>query len=254
MSEPKRTHATHPADDYDEPVFDAQPLPVDEPVFAPVTTAASAATSAAKSAEPVFEAVPAQARGVSLPVDVAHSQVGWETGTLDGAAAQTPTRRLGRPIPGWMILSAGAVVVLLVLWYALGRETTDEPVVLATPASGVVGSVVLATPEAESAAAEPTAPPADPAPDVSLSAGMHVAVANTSGQGIRLRSSPGTGALTLGIYNDGAPFLVLSPGGDYGDYPVEADGYFWYRIRVVNDPADQLVGWAAGDFLVVSGQ
>ena len=250
MSEPKRTHSTHPADDYDEPIFDAQPLPVDEPVFAPVAKP----TPAAQSAEPVFEAVPAQARGVSLPVDVAHSQVGWETGTLDGAATPTLARRLGRPIPGWMILSAGAVVVLLILWYALGRETVDEPVVLTTPASGVVGSVVLATPEAESTEAEATALPAEPAAEVRLSAGMHVAVANTGGQGIRLRSSPGTGALTLGIYNDDAPFLVLSPGGDYGDYPVEADGYFWYRIRVVNDPADQLVGWAAGDFLVISEQ
>jgi len=235
---------------YDEPVFEAQPLPVDEPVFAPVTE-----TTAITPAEPVFEAVPAQARGVSLPVDAAHSQVGWETGTLDGAATPTLVRRLGRPLPGWVILSAGAVVVLLVFWFALSRrQAADEPVVSATPASGVVGSVLIATPQPESAVAEPTVPSAEPAPEVRLSAGMSVFVANTNDQGIRLRSAPGTGALTLGIYDDGAPFLVLSPGGDYGDYPVEADGYFWYRIRVVDDPADQLVGWAAGDFLVISEQ
>lgn len=233
---------------YDEPIFEAKALPVDEPVFAPVTEP----TPAVQNPEPVFEAVPAQARGVALPVDAAHSQVGWEAGTLDGAAAPTLTRRLGRPLPGWMPLSAGIVVVLLVLWFVLGRPAADEPVVSDTSASGVVGSVVLATPETESTAAEPTAPPPETAPDVQLSTGMHVAVANTSGQGIRLRSAPGTGALTLGIYNDGAPFLILSPGGDYGDYPVEADGYAWYRIRVVEDPADQLVGWAAGDFLVFS--
>lgn len=250
MSEPKRTHSTLSADDYDEPIFDAQPLPVDEPVFAPVTEP----TLATHRAEPVFEAVPAQARGVSLPVDVAHSQVGWETGTLDASITPGPARRLGRSIPPWMLLAAGAVVVLLVLWFALGRQSADEPVAAEALAPGVVGSVVLATPEVESAAAEPTEPPIETAPDVQLSAGMPVAVANTNGQGIRLRSSPGTGGLTLGIYNDGAPFLILSPGGDYGDYPVEADGYFWYRIRVVEDPADQLVGWAAGDFLVVSNQ
>lgn len=237
---------------YDEPVFEAQSLPVDEPVFAPVTKIAPATAPATRSAEPVFEAMPAQARGVSLPVDVAHSQVGWETGTPDDTAKPTLARRLGRPIPGWMILSAGAVVVLLLLWFALGRQRADEPAVSTAPVAGVVGSVVLATPEAESAEAEPTAPPAEPAPEARLSAGLQVIVANTGGQGIRLRSSPGTGGLTLGIYNDDAPFLVLSPGGDYGDYPVEADGYFWYRIRVVEDPADQLVGWAAGDFLSVT--
>ncbi len=248
MSEAKRTHSTYPADDYDEPVFDAQPLPVDEPVFAPVTEP----TPTAHNAEPVFEAVPAQARGVSLPVDVAHSQVGWETGTLDASVTPSSARRLGRPLPLWGIVSALAIVVVVALWFSLGRRTVDEPVVQTTPASGVVGSVVLATPEAESDAAEPTALPVEPPPEVGLNAGMQVVVANTSGQGIRLRSSPGTGGLTLGIYNDDAPFLVLSPGGDYGDYPVEADGYFWYRIRVVNDPADQLVGWAAGDFLSVT--
>ena len=245
MSKSKRTKFASSRQMEDEPVFAPVQPAVDEPVFAPVTKTAPDA----HNAEPVFEAVPAQARGVSLPVDASHSQVGWETGTLDGAAAPSSARRLGRPIPGWMILSAGAVVVLLILWFALGRERADEPAVSTAPASGVVGSVVLATPEAESAAAEPTVPPAAPAPEVRLSPGMNVAVANTGGQGIRLRSSPGTGGLTLGIYNDDAPFLVLSPGGDYGDYPVEADGYFWYRIRVVNDPADQLVGWAAGDFL-----
>lgn len=250
MSKSKRTKFASSRQMEDEPVFAPVQPAVDEPVFAPVTEP----TPAANHTEPVFEAVPAQARGVSLPVDVAHSQVGWETGTLDGAAMPASARRLGRPLPGWMILSAGAVVVLLVLWFALGRETADEPVVSDAPVPGIVGSVVLATPEAESAAAEPTAPPAEPAPEVALSAGMHVTVANTGGQGIRLRSSPGTSGLTLGIYNDGAPFLVLSPGGDYGDYPVEADGYFWYRIRVVEDPADQLVGWAAGNFLVISKQ
>ena len=250
MSEPKRTQFISSGDDYDEPIFAAAQADADEPYFAPVTQSAPAPVVA----EPVFAAVPAQARGVSLPVDVAHSQVGWETGTLAGSATPTLARRLGRPIPRWMILSAGAVVVLLVLWFALGRQAADAPVVPDAPAPGVVGSVVLATPQPESAAAEATLPPAQAAPAVRLSAGMHVAVANTNGQGIRLRSTPGTGGLTLGIYNDGAPFLVLSPGGDYGDYPVAADGYSWYRIRVVEDPTDQLVGWAVGDFLVSSKQ
>lgn len=250
MSERKQTPSAHSAGGYDEPVFEAKPQRVDEPVFAPVTNTAPAAANS----EPVFEAIPAQARGVSLPVDASHSQVGWETGTLDASITPASARRLGRSIPPWMLLSAGAVVLLLVLWFTLDRQRADEPVVSDAPASGVVGSAVLATTQPASAEAQPTVPPAEPAPEARLSAGMQVTVANTGGQGIRLRSTPGTGGLTLGIYKDDAPFLVLSPGGDYGDYPVEADGYFWYRIRVVNDPADQLVGWAAGDFLVISEQ
>ncbi|MFZ1756795.1 MAG: hypothetical protein WAU10_23800 [Caldilineaceae bacterium] len=241
----------------DEPVFEAEPL--DEPVFAPVEAIPPAA--AGIPPEPVFEAVPAQTHGVTLPVDVPHGQVGWETPAPTAEAEPgNPLKRLLESrylLSGLMVL---AIIVLLLVWKSQRSSVPGEPILPNRPAAGVVGSVFLDNSRAEEAATEadaaaaPESTPAPAASDSRLSAGMQVIVANTNGQGIRLRSTPGTAALTLGIYNDGAPFLVLSPGGDYGDYPVQADGYLWYRIRVVNDPADQLVGWAAGDFLVISEQ
>jgi len=241
---------------YDEPFFEAEPTVANEPVFSPVEARPAAPP------EPVFQAVPAQTHGVSLPVDAPHSQVGWEIGTPATAPNPGSTRRrLGRTTPLWAVVVGVivvAIVALVVFWFSLGRRTADEPALPAgfptASAAGVVGSALVADAGEQNPAPEPTPLSAPAVADVRLSAGMQVVVYNTDGQGIRLRSAPNTNtdALTLGIYNDGAPFLVLSPGGDYGEYPVEADGYFWYRIRVVEDPADQLVGWAAGDFLVKS--
>jgi hypothetical protein len=79
-----------------------------------------------------------------------------------------------------------------------------------------------------------------------------VVVGNTDGAGIRLRNEPGLNGLTLAIYEDGDVFTVLNPDGDYTEYPVEADGYRWYRIQIVGNPDENLTGWAVGDFLVVT--
>jgi len=235
MSESERTTKEPQRDSYDEPFFEAvTELPRAEAL-----------------PEPVFEAVPAQTRGVSLPVDAVYSQVGWETPTPSDSVV--PRRRLGRTPPLWIGVAVLGAVALVAFWFLLDRPVADEPELPGEPASGVVvGSVLLNSSDAPTVAPSATAT-AEPQ-TARLSAGLRVAVGNTKGQGIRLRSAPSTNSLTLGIYNDGASFLVLPPGGDYGDYPVEADGYFWYRIRVIEDPADQLVGWAVGDFLVISDQ
>lgn len=240
---------------YDEPVFDPveESALDDEPVFSPVEPEQSPALDM----EPVFEAVPAQTRGVALPVDAAHSQVGWET---DQAQPQRNQKRNQKSagLPGWLqpshplwrAVAAMAIVLLIALWLSFGRSGNDGADAPGEPSAGVVGSVLIRQPEEQEQPPAQAEPEPEPTPAARLSPGMNVAVGNTGGQGIRLRSAPGTASLTLGVYNDGAPFLVLSPGGDYDSYPVEADGYFWYRIRVIEDPADQLVGWAAGDFLV----
>ncbi len=246
MSEPKRTQFISSGDDYDEPVFAATQADADEPHFAPVTQSPPAPVFV----EPVFEAVPAQARGVSLPVDGVSEPVGWDV--PESEATPAVKRRLGRTPPLWAGLSLLVVIALVALWFSLGRRSPDEPLLPTLPAPGVVGSLLLTESPDSQPAAQETSPVAVPTAETRFAPDQRVVVGNTNGQGIRLRATPGTAALTLGIYNDGAPFLVLSPGGDYTDYPVQADGYFWYRIRVAEDPADQLVGWAAGDFLIVT--
>ena len=254
MSKPKRKRTINEQiDSHDEPVFAAEQLPV--------VPSAQARSTRVPFDEPVFDAVPAQARGVTLPVDAPRGQLGWDPSTADetakpgNPAEPLLARRLGRSVSGWVWLAAAVVIVLLLVIRFLPRTpTSEEPLLVTLPAAGVVGSALLGDSETPAATPEPTIPPTSAPPAVRLTPGMQVVVYNTNGQGIRLRASPGTNQLTLGIYNDGAPFTVLTPGGDYSDYPVEVDGYFWYRIRVQEDPTSQLVGWAVGDFLAISEQ
>jgi len=258
MSELKGKRTGKRSDTVEEPVFAADEIPVDEPFFAP----AELTPAQVEFDEPIFDAVPAQARGVTLPIDAPRVDMGWETlrsdtpdeadapPSLSDTDSPIASRRLGRAGPVWVGLSAVALLLVATIWLFLRDSTPDEPVLATSPASGVVGSVQMTDTDATSVPSEPTLAPADTPPASRFSPGAEVTVANTNGQGIRLRAAPGTNSLTLGIYNDGAPFLVLTPGGDYSDYPVEANGYFWYRIRVLQDPADQLVGWVVGDFLV----
>lgn len=262
MAEPKRKRAGKRSETFTKPVFPAREIPVDEPFFTP----AESSPAQEEFDEPIFDAVPAQARGVTLPVDAPRVDMGWEALRSDTAGASDPAsssdnadmplsvRRLGRTGPVWVGLSAVALILVVLVWLFLRNSDPDETLLVTSPAAGVVGSVQMADADAVTPSPEPSPTPVEVLPAARFAPGAEVVVGNTNGQGIRLRAAPGTDSLTLGIYNDGAPFLVLTPGGDYGDYPVEANGYFWYRIRVLQDPADQLVGWVVGDFLARNDQ
>jgi hypothetical protein len=52
-----------------------------------------------------------------------------------------------------------------------------------------------------------------------------------------------TGSMVLDSYGPGVALEVVDPSGDYGDYPVEADGHGWVRVRAT----DGLVGWVMTD-------
>jgi hypothetical protein len=162
-------------------------------------------------------------------------------------------RRLGRTSPFWLMGAGLALVFVVAIWllFFRGNDTADRQL---TPAPGLAGSAAL--PEAEvdgDSAIDPTAEPLPTATAVPLfTAGQSVIVANTAGAGIRLRNQPGTAGLTLAIYPEGESFTVLNPDGEYSSYPVEADGYRWYRIQIANDSDENLTGWAAGDFLAPS--
>ncbi|MBI1294559.1 hypothetical protein GC175_06335 [bacterium] len=158
-------------------------------------------------------------------------------------------RRLGRTGPFWLMGAGALIVVLLIvlLFLLQGNGNGVADVQTVTPAaSGELGSVTFPQTGSISVTAvlTPTA-----APPATFDAGQRVVVTNTVGQGIRLRNQPGTGALTLEIIQEGAVFTVLNPDGDFAQYPVEADGYRWYRIQVADTPESNLTGWAAADFL-----
>lgn len=158
-------------------------------------------------------------------------------------------RRLGRTGPFWL-MGAGALIVILLIVLLFLLQNNDNGVAdveTVTPAAaGELGSVTFPQTQSITVTVEltPTAPP-----PVTFDAGQRVVVTNTAGQGIRLRNQPGTGALTLEIIQEGAVFTILNPDGDFAQYPVEADGYRWYRIQVADTPESNLTGWAAADFL-----
>lgn len=246
----------------DEPVFDAEPAAPDrpdEPFFGEPTYDDEPAPQGTL-AEPMFEAaddsLPEEPFFGYAPEDnmaASSAPVAAHVSSPSTPAATTTTtpgrqRRLGRTGPFWILALGVVILVVTLVWLAV-REDSPESLTqeVATPLPGLAGSTTMPL---EVEIVEPTATPAPTAVPLPLFAvNQRVAVGNTDGEGIRLRNQPGLNGQTLAIYKDGDPFVVLEPDGSDVEYPVEADGYRWYRIQV-DTPGETLTGWAAGNFLV----
>ncbi len=248
-----------PGQEPDEPVFDepifSEPT-LDEPAFQEPVFHEPALPEISPEAplesspdEPVFLDAPAEpgpSASPDSPEEDEYAPFGQETSL---ATPRGRRRRLGQTGPIWLIL-AGVILVVLVA-FLLDRRGGDAPAAPpAPPEPAVTAPQEAAAPVAEPAQPSPTPEPPTPTPIPLLQPGQRVVVGNTDGDGIRLRNAPGLNSLTLEIYLDGRAFLVLEPGSEFTSYPVEVDGYRWYRVQVADDPADQLVGWVAGDFLL----
>ena len=255
-----RNPGLEPGREHDEPIFDEPAFdepafnePVfDEPVFDEPVSRTPPDEPALSPDEPVFqepaplptpepEAAPS-ASPADSPEEDEYAPFGQVTGL---ATPRGRRRRLGQTGPIWLILGGVILVVLVAFLLQRGEE----------PPAAAPEPTVTAPPEAAAPVAEPPQPSPTPAPPTPTSApllqpGQRVVVGNTDGEGIRLRNAPGLNSLTLEIYLDGRAFLVLEPGSEFTSYPVEVDGYRWYRVQVADDPEDQLVGWVAGDFLL----
>jgi hypothetical protein len=267
---------------FDEPVFDEAPegssssaeesavlkqedgAPVrvygdedfDEEPFFEVVEDADAPTVVTLGKENVARSTPAggvvslsqkpKRSSVKQPVDPDDNEmVHWEGS--EKIAPPPRNRRLGRTAPFWLVVAGMAAVFLFAIWFGFFRGGGEDRDLTLTPiAAGVSGTTEL---PAEAELIEPTPEAPVPTPMPLLEVNQPVVVGNTGGQGIRLRSEPGTSGQTLAIYQDGERFIVLPPDGDYDSYPVELNDYRWYRIQVDN-PEENLTGWAAGNFLV----
>ena len=116
------------------------------------------------------------------------------------------------------------------------------------------------------AAEEPTpAPPTNtPGPEPTptpmlLPVNANVIVGDTEGQGVKLRAEPGLDGVLVEIIPEGTIMVVLAeePGSEHPNYPVPADGYLWYRMRVtgmIDGEGNPLIGWSASEFFVVDAQ
>ena len=180
-----------------------------------------------------------------------------ETPAAEVAALPPPSRKLGRTGPVWFIGSFVLVIVAGLVWLGISRLTGSADVTSEPVSEPAVQQVVSETPTAQLPTTTP-GPTATPAP-IELPINANVIVGDTEGEGVKLRASPGLFGELVEIVEEGTTMVVLDeePGSEHPNYPVDVDGYFWYRMRVpgkVDAAGNPLIGWSASDFFVVETQ
>lgn len=239
--------ADEPAFPQDEPVFEPYEPVFDEDSALDEPTAPHSVFDQPDVPPPLPDAVATPA--APPPVDPGQDEYHWFDGPRATETAPPADRRLGRSLPSWLIGAVGVVAVLALIWLFLANRpqpVEDPPLPTAAPTAQQTPAEAVADPPDT-----PPPPTATPGP-VELPVGANVVVGNTDGAGIRLRNAPGLGGITLAIIEDATPFVVLDAGSEQENYPVQADGYLWYRVRATGGEDEGLVGWAAGDFFLFS--
>lgn len=170
----------------------------------------------------------------------------WLYDTMDQTAPQAGKRpRRGFPCGTVVLLFTGIAAVAVLWWLLAGPplranvSPTETPT--ATPTLTMPTPPPSATPRVFPS---PTAQ-AQATPQGAFEVGERVIIDGTSSQGVRIRAGAGRDFLTQGIYYDGDAFFVLPNSDPQAPYPVESDGYVWWRLRA----ADGLIGWTVQDFL-----
>jgi hypothetical protein len=173
----------------------------------------------------------------------------WLYDTMDRKDPERgPRPRRGFPCVTVVLLLAGIAIIAGALVLLFGPPlAATEPEATAT----ATATLVLPTPTVKRTAQPALLPTASAAittttPDNTFAIGDRVVITGTGERGVRIRAGAGLGFLTQGIYQDGDAFFVLPASEPEESYPVEIDGYMWWRVRAV----DGLIGWAAEDFLL----
>lgn len=229
--------------EFEEPVFKT-----DEPetVFAEQDSyAADDSVSAEPESSPTDQSLYPETDQTATASDSGEDEYyGFEGTSAEGVPRSSSRRQLGRTGPFWTLGGVGLLVITgLVVWLLIFRDSSQS-LVEATPQPTVpspVATQVEATPTSEPAPTPTSAP-------VELPIGANVVVAEA--EGIRLRNGPGLESNTLIVIEDGTPFIVLGTDGEQENYPVEADGFLWYRVRATT--GEEQEGWAASAFFVIS--
>ena len=178
-----------------------------------------------------------------------------ETPAADVAMTAPPRRKLGRTGPVWVIGGIVLVVIVGLVWLAISRLTGGSEEVPLTAAEPTVQQVEEASPTPE-----PATPTTESEPEptrVMLPVLSNVIVGDTEGQGVRLREEPNVNSTVFTIIAEGEKAIVLERDPTDDQYPVDADGFLWYRIRVpgqLDKEGVPLAGWSASDFFVIEEQ
>lgn len=180
------------------------------------------------------------------PREAYSGQMEWLYDTMDQAPPKAGKRpRRGFPCGTLVLLLVGIGVLAAVLWMLIGPPLRANVPPTATPTATATLTMPTSVPSATpplipSPTAQPLATPA-----AAFAVGDRVVIEGTSSQGVRIRAGAGLDFLTQGIYYDGDAFFVLPNSDPQAGYPVEGDGYVWWRLRA----ADGLIGWTVEDFL-----
>ena len=176
-----------------------------------------------------------------------------ETPAAEVAEGLPPRRRLGRTGPVWVI--GGFVLVLIagLVWLAVSRLAGEQDSSSQADAEPTVQRAEAATPTA--AAPTATVGPPPTAVPVMLPIGANVIVGDTDGQGVNLREEPGRFGTFVTVLAEGTVLVVLPAEPEDEQYPAEADGHLWYRMRVIAEEGEEpFQGWSASDFFAVVEQ
>ena len=173
-------------------------------------------------------------------------QLEWLYDTMDEKQPQADRRPCrGFPCGTFLILGIGLAILAGLSWLLFGQPLPANVPLPATNTPTL--TVALPSPSATTlpVVLPTTTPTARPTLEAAFDVGDRVAIGNTSAQGVRLRAGAGLGSLTQGIYYDGDTFIVMPNSDAKESYPVEVDGYTWWRLRA----GDGLIGWTVEEFL-----
>ena len=249
----------------DSPAISEQPAPAempayeavsdDEPAFEPVVEGFEEQDDAGPQAGTGWVNIQTDAEMTVEPAPEKEYALFDETPAADVATTTPAGRRLGRTGPVWVIGGIALVVIVALGWLAVSRLSGPSDGVSLSLSEPAVQQVEAATPTAASPTATPATPPT--ATLVRLPVGANVIVGDTDGLGVKLRTDPGLYGELLDIVEEGMTLVVMEAAPEDTQYPVEEDGYLWYRMRVpdkVDAAGNPLMGWSASEFFEVEGQ
>ncbi len=149
---------------------------------------------------------------------------------------------------GWILLGAivlgGILYIGLIVWVNDLRPSKPSEysfstaVITIIPAPSLTPVIILPTEDQPT----PTATSQVPVPTGGIAVGMYVKISGTNGNGLNLRTAPGTSSSIRFLGMDDEVFEVK-------DGPQQVDNLIWWFLQAPYDTTRN--GWAAANYLTV---
>jgi len=151
-------------------------------------------------------------------------------------------RWLEHRLNGWVILGSVLIAGVLIVITAMSFFLLPNPLIN-SPDQAQAITIIPAPTMTSTPTRVVETPTATPQPSIGgISVGSYVQITGTGGQGLRLRSGPGTDNPPRFLGMDAEVFMVK-------DGPQHSDEFIWWFLEAPYD-ADRS-GWAAADYLNV---